>query len=64
MAYWKDWLNIIKDPSRDIYDRRYRLLALFYIVLLFVWVVSYTILFFNPERALFILGAEAVFVLV
>ncbi|MBQ4417173.1 MAG: DegV family EDD domain-containing protein [Butyrivibrio sp.] len=64
MTYWKDWLNKIKDPTRDIYDRRYRLLALFYIVLLFVWLVSYTILFFNPARVAFILGGEAVFSLV
>ena len=40
MAYWKDWLNKIKDPTRDIYDRRYRLLALFYIVLLYLKLIQ------------------------
>ena len=64
MKNWKNWLQKVNDPARDIYDRRFRLLALFYIVLLFVWLVSYTVLFFNPSRVAFILGAEAVFILV
>ena len=58
----RDWLEKLKDPSRDIYERRYRLLALFCIVSLFLWWILSTATNFNPVRAVFFGLTDFVFV--
>ena len=64
MKIWKNWLQKVNDPTRDIYDRRFRGLGLFYVVLLFVWMVISSVLFFHPARTVLFLITETGFVLI
>ena len=53
MNYWKDWLAKLKDPSRDPYERRYRLFAPIGMLTVLVWVIVISIVDFDLFRLLF-----------
>ena len=53
MNYIKDWLEKLKDPTRDIYERRYRLMGMVSISSLCAWWILSSIFIFHPVRSLF-----------
>ncbi|MBR5969288.1 MAG: DegV family EDD domain-containing protein [Lachnospiraceae bacterium] len=62
MKFWREWLTKLKDPSRDAYERRYRLLALLSILSLIVWWVFSAIYNFQLFRIVFFGLTALVFV--
>lgn len=62
MKYIRDWIEKLKDPDRDPYERRYRLLALVSITSLFVWWILAALISFNPARFVFFGLTDMVFV--
>lgn len=62
MKYIRDWIEKLKDPDRDPYERRYRLLALVSIASLFLWWILAALISFNPVRFVFFGLTDMVFV--
>ena len=51
----KRWLELLNDPGRDIYERRYRLLSAISIVSLLLWLLVAAAVDFHSKRLLFFL---------
>ncbi|MBR0367485.1 MAG: DegV family protein [Clostridia bacterium] len=58
----KRWLELLNDPARDIYERRYRLLSAISIVSLFIWLLVAAAVDFHSKRLLFFLICDVMFV--
>ena len=58
----KRWLELLNDPGRDIYERRYRLLSAISIVSLFLWLLVAAAVDFHSKRLLFFLICDVMFV--
>ena len=58
----KRWLALLNDPSRDIYERRYRLLSAISIVNLFLWLAVAAVVDFHPTRLAFFLICDLLFI--
>ena len=58
----KRWLALLNDPSRDIYERRYRLLSAISIVNLFLWLAVAAVVDFHPTRLVFFLICDLLFI--
>ncbi|MBR0163285.1 MAG: DegV family EDD domain-containing protein [Lachnospiraceae bacterium] len=56
MRFWKDWLEKLNDPTRDPYERRFRLFAPVGMVSVLVWLVVISIIDFDLFRLLFFAG--------
>ena len=63
MKFWRNWVNIIKDPTRDPYERRYRLFTPIGISTVTVWLILITIADFAPMRLWFFSGLILAYIL-
>ena len=61
MKYWKSWLEKVKDPSLDPYERRYRLLSLIMTLVLVPWMISSLIMGVNGMRVVVFALAGIIF---
>ena len=52
MKFWKSWLEKLKDPARDAYERRFRLLSLAMTLILLPWMSASLLLGVNGRRVL------------
>ena len=51
----RDWIEKLKDPTRDPYERRFRVFAPVGIATVLVWVIVISIIDYNPVRLFFFL---------
>lgn len=58
----KTWLKKLNDPSRDVFERRYRLHSALSIITLFVWLVIAAIVDFQFQRTVFFLVCDLLFI--
>ena len=58
----KTWLEKLNDPSRDVYERRYRLLSAISIVTLFLWLLVALIADGYSPRILFFAVCDILFI--
>ncbi len=58
----REWLSKLKDPSRDVYERRYRLLSANSIILLLVWLVVSALVDANPVKLGFFAFCDLLFI--
>ena len=58
----KDWLQKLNDPSRDVYERRYRLVSAASILMLFLWLIVAVLIDGYSPRILFFGICELLFV--
>ena len=52
MKFWKNWVEQLKDPARDAYERRYRLLSLSLTFVLVPWLLFSMLLGLNGLRVI------------
>ena len=62
MNLFKDWVQKLKDPTRDAYERRYRLFAMIGISMIAFWAVIISVFDYQPQRTALYAVTVALFV--